>query len=249
MATTKKAIDLDQLSPEQMAILEKQFQEKQEAAAKKKREERQAYKDLVNEAVPELFAELVACSQRMGELKHKVFESLKDLIVMKTEIFGKSDDQYSHSFTTDAGITLMIGRRYNDNYDDTVTAGISKVKAYLKTLAKDKNSETLVDTIMKLLSQDSKGNLKASRVLQLKQMAEKLDAPELLDGINIILDAYSPVKTKEFVTVKYKDNDGKPVDLPLDMTSVSVDFKLNSNAAEQTLQSLQEKNKETVSEA
>lgn len=230
--TQQKKVTLDQLSEEEKDALLKELQAEQEKQQNKIKEDRKAYKNLVNEIVPGLFAELVIVSASLSEVKTKVYQSLKTLVQMKGDLYGKDTDQFSHSFTTEDGLTLIIGRRYNDGWDDTVTAGIKKVHDFLEGLGKDDNSKALVKTILQLLSKDKTGNLKASRVLQLKKLAEEVKNPDFTDAINIIQDAYRPVKTKEFVTVRYKDNNGVSVDLPLDISSADFDFKMNSDAAE-----------------
>lgn len=61
---------------------------------------------------------------------------------------------------------------------------------------------------MSLLSCDKKGNLNASRVLQLREVARKSGYQELIDAADIIQAAYSLVETVEFISVQYKDENG-----------------------------------------
>lgn len=105
-----------------------------------------------------------------------------------------------------------------DNYDDTVDAGIAKVKEYISSLARDEQSKILVETVLKLLSKDSKGTLKASRVLQLQQMAEKSGNADFIEGVRIIRDAYRPIESKSYVRAEYKSDSGAWVSVPLGMT-------------------------------
>lgn len=221
-----KEINFEDLSPAQQEMLMQKALDLKAAKDQKVKDNRATYKKMVNETVPALFHELLGVSITLSEMKTKVFADLQTLIEMKAEVFGKADNKYSHSFTTECGITIMIGHRYNDGWDDTVTAGISKVTAFMESLGKDKNSKMLVKTIMQLLSKDDKGNLKSSRVLQLKKLAEETGDPEFLDGINIIQQSYNPVKTKEFITVKYKGNNGETMELPLDITTAEPDFEM-----------------------
>ena len=107
-----------------------------------------------------------------------------------------------------------------EGWDDTVEVGIDKVKAYLKTLAKDEESGMLVETVMRLISKDRKGNLKASRVLELQQLAQRSGNPELIEAIEIIREAYRPVPSVQFIEVKYKDDEGKELSLPLSMSAI-----------------------------
>ncbi|MEI3423269.1 MAG: hypothetical protein V8R91_20705 [Butyricimonas faecihominis] len=51
---------------------------------------------------------------------------------------------------------ITLGNNTVDNYDDTVDAGISIVKEYISSLARDENSRILVDTVMRLLAKTKK---------------------------------------------------------------------------------------------
>ncbi|MGQ2119123.1 DUF3164 family protein, partial [Ornithobacterium rhinotracheale] len=64
------------------------------------------------------------------------------------------------------------GFRIIDGWDDTVTAGIDKVREFIASLAKDEATGKLVRAVNQLLKKDAKGNLKASRVLELTKLAE-----------------------------------------------------------------------------
>ena len=127
--------------------------------------------------------------------------------------------QRSHQFINSEGTRrITIGFNVIDNYDDTVDAGIAKVKEYISSLARDEQSKILVETVLKLLSKDSKGTLKASRVLQLQQMAEKSENADFIEGVRIIRDAYRPIESKSYVRAEYKSDSGAWVSVPLGMT-------------------------------
>ena len=112
----------------------------------------------------------------------------------------------------------MIGACQKDDYDDTVNEGIGKVKAFISSLARDEESTMLVQSILRLLARDQKGNLKASRVMQLRKMAEDSGNEMFLDGVRIIEQAYRPVQTKTYVRAEYKNEAGAWVAVPLGMT-------------------------------
>lgn len=230
----KNTVNLSSLSAEQKAALLEELKQEEQQKEQQLKDGRKAYKQTVNETIPKLFLDLVQAAQVLSSVKKRCFEDLKGLVTSKAELYGKEEQQYSHSFTTDKGLTIMIGRRYNDGWDDTVTAGINKVKAFLESLGKDANSKALVKTVLQLLSQGKAESLKASRVLQLKRLAEDVNNPEFTDAINIISDAYRPVFTKEFVTARYKDKQGKTVDLPLDITAVDFDFEFDVHEEQKT---------------
>jgi hypothetical protein len=213
------AINLDKLTPEQKTQLMNELKEQEKKDKDRIKNERATYKTMVDNEIRILYPLLQECTKALSAAKEYVFDSLSSLIKMKAELYDREEDQYSHSFSTSDGlITIEIGRNINDGWDDTVNTGIAKVKDFLETLAKDENSKNLVNTILRLLSKDAKGNLKSSRVLQLKKLSEDIGDEVFIDAIKIIQDAYRPTPSKEFVRCIYKDAKGAKIILPLSIT-------------------------------
>jgi hypothetical protein len=113
---------------------------------------------------------------------------------------------------------ILLGQYTVDNYDDTVNEGITKVREFIGSLAKDKESGMLVKAILKLLAKDQKGNLKASRVMQLSKMAQESGSEAFIDGVRIIQESYRPIVSKYYVRAEYKNENGKWINVPLGMT-------------------------------
>lgn len=208
------------MTQQQRAELKAQL-EAQEAAEKQKRtDDINAYKELVGEFCRTTKDRLMALSAEMRRHKDDVFKSVEDIIQMKESLFRTKIDRHSNSFSAD-GITVSLGRRTNDGWDDTVEVGIAKVKDFLSTLAKDDNSAKLYKAVMQLLSKDKKGNLKASAMLQLEKYAAEWNNPEFTEGVEIIRDSYKPVETCDFISVTYKDDEGKVHAIPLSLAAMS----------------------------
>src|SRR5690606_28501866 len=112
------------------------------------------------------------------------------------------------TFTHD-GYSLTIGYRVNDGWDDTATAGVQKVNDFIKSLAKSEDSGFFIDAVTTLLKPDKHGNLKASRILELQQLAKKHPHPELIDGVEIIVASHKPVRSNWFITAKKRDANGQ----------------------------------------
>ncbi len=184
-----------------------------------KKENREAYKQLVDEVVREVFPTLQEVSSNLARSKQAVYDRFADALKLKEEIFNVRDEQRTNTFTSSDGkYRITLGNYQTDDYDDTVNEGIAKVKEVIASFANDDNSRLLVDAIMKLLSRDAKGNLKASRVMQLRKLAADSGNAELIDGVEIIEKAYRPQISKTFVRAEYKDEVGKWVSVPLGMT-------------------------------
>lgn len=227
-------ITLDQLSPEARQALMLELKEAENKKAKETAEQRKNYKKLVDESVRELFPKLQDASAVISNVKKLCYDTLSTLVKMKSELYESKEDLYSHSFSTeDANITIIIGHNMLDGWDDTANTGIAKVNEFISGLGKDKKSRDMADALLKLLSKDSKGNLKASRVLQLKQWAEQTGDAGFIDAVQIIQDAYRPVRSKEFVRCVYKGNDGSKLILPLSITDAPINEAENAEIATQ----------------
>lgn len=227
MNTTTLAapVDLAQLTPEQKKELKNQLlleQARENAALK---QERANYKKMASEAVAVVFPVLKAASQCLTDAKQYAYDNLNTLISLKAEVYGREQDQQTHTFTNEEGtVSITIGHRIVDGWDDTCNTGISKVSDFLNNLGanKDKDTKRLISTIHRLLSKDGQGNLKANRVLELKKIAEEFNNSELTDAIKIISDSYQPKKTRRFVSCYFRDNNGVQVLLPLNITDADI---------------------------
>ena len=179
--------------------------EKKQAAAERKRQ-REEYAtmvdDEINTAIPQL---------------RELSEAIRTV-----EILGLTkDDQRSHTFTnSDSTLRITLGVNCIDGYRDTVEDGIAMVKAYIESLATDDKSKVLVSAVLRLLSRDGQGNLKASRVLQLRKMAEESGDERFIEGVRIIEESYQPTVTKRYIRAEYKDSKNAWRYIPLDMTAV-----------------------------
>ena len=142
---------------------------------------------------------------------------------MKKDVMKLTKDgQRGHNFTTSDGkMRIELGFYVLDNYKDTVNDGIAIIKEYISGLAKDEETQSLVDMVLRLLSKDQKGNLKASRVLQLRQMADRIEDERFKEGVEIIMDAYAPIQSKQFVRAwQREDKNGEWEPIPLSITEV-----------------------------
>ncbi len=214
-------MDITKLTKEEKAALKAQLAADAKAEKARVQNERATYKELVDAAVRSNVRKLQELSAEMERVKAEVFGEFAALIRTKNELFSTKMNRQSDTFTTQDGtMSITLGNRVNEGWDDTVEAGIAKVKEYLATLARDENSATLVETVMGLLAKDRKDALKANKVLELERLAVKIRDAEFIDGINIIKQAYRPVPTCQFITVTVKDDKGVENKLPLSLSAM-----------------------------
>lgn len=216
-------MDINDLTKEQRAELKAQLAAEEKAEEANLQRERQSYNNLRDEFVSRTFRSLKQLSDCMLAEKQTIFEESATLDTMQQRLFKVKLDRKSCTMThSDGRISIKVGNRLNDGWDDTVEIGIEKVREYLGTLATDEKSARLVNAITQLLAKDQKGTLKANKVLELEKMANEVQDTTFLEGIRIIKDAYRPVPTCQFVEVKYKDENDVERSLPLSMSAMDI---------------------------
>lgn len=213
-------IKLVEMTPEQAAEFEQFKMDKaQKDLVNQQLAERKKYKGMIDEYINTVYPKIQECSKRLSEVKKEIIETFQTAIKLKSELFSVKEEQRSHTFSNNDGtIRIMVGNYTTDGYADTATEGIAIVKEVVSSLAKDPESQALVTGILKLISKDQKGNLKPSRVIQLKQMALELSNKRLIEGVSIIEEAYKPQISKLFIRAEYKDEDMAWVNIPLGIT-------------------------------
>lgn len=208
------------LTEEQKREIYEEMKKAEEEKENKKKQEREEYKNLVDELVMTNFKKLEDLSELLSKTKKETFNNFSTVLQMKSELYGVREGQQSHTFTSKDGKSITIGHRITDAFDDTVHAGIEKVKVYIGSLAAGDKKKEIEGILNLLLKKDKNGNLKASRVLELKKIAEQVGDPEFIDGVKIIEAAYRPNKSSTFIECFYKDKNGKRINIPLSMTSI-----------------------------
>jgi len=198
------------------------FRKKEErrAAEEKARADREMYKQMVDDEIENSIPVLLTISENIKQSKQQVLENFKTILELKASLFKTvRDDQKSHTFTNSEGTRrITLGVYVTDGYRDTVEDGIAIVKEYIESLAKDEKTKALVSMVLRLLSRDAKGTLKASRIVQLRKVAEQTGDDRFLEGVRIIEESYQPEVSKQFIRAEQKDANGMWRTIPLGMT-------------------------------
>lgn len=218
METVKQTVEMTAEERQQFEAF------KEEQAAKRAKEQakrdRKAYKELVDEAIESAIPDLQSVSDCIKTVKQGVLEDFRRVIDMKSEVLKlKKDGQRTDTFTNTAGDKrIIIGVYTTDGYRDTVEDGIAIVKEYIEGLASDSKTRALVKMVLRLLARDAKGTLKASRIVQLRKLAEESGNERFIEGVQIIEEAYQPAISKQFIRAEIKNDNGAWVSIPLGMT-------------------------------
>lgn len=213
-------MNLNDLSVEQRAELKAQLQAAEKADKEKRAAEVAAYKGLVSDVIGESFRKLETESRKLAEVKKEVYGMFETALKMKGELYGvKEKGQFSHTFTNeDSTLRITLGCNTLDEYDDTANAGIEMVNEYLDELAATPEAEQAVKICRSLLARDKKGTLKPSRIITLRKHAQESGNKKFIEGVDIIMDAYRPTASKQYIRADYKDGQGRWTALPLGIT-------------------------------
>ena len=211
-----------QLTAEELKELQEfRARKAQEEEAKRRQEEREKYASMVDTQVVESVRALSLLSDFIAQVKKEVFFNFETILQLKSELMlTKEDGQRTHTFTNaDSSMRITLGVHSVDGYRDTVEDGIAMVMEYINSLATDDKSRVLVSAITRLLARDKRGTIKASRVLQLRKMAEESGDEKFMEGVKIIEESYQPTTTKRFLRAEVRHNVTNAwVSIPLSVT-------------------------------
>ena len=223
----QKAAELMGISVEE--LMQMQALKEAQETEKRKSDEREAYRQLVDETIAAAAPQLQDISQRLCEVKARVMEQFREAIRLKSDLFQVKSGQRSHTFSNSEGtVRITLGNYVRDNYLDTVEEGIAMVNEYLDSMATDDKSRALVGAVRKLMSRNLKGDLQASRVMQLSRMAQESGNERFIEAMRIINEAYAPSASKQFIRLEVRDEaeDAKGWrSVPLGLTEAGVEEK------------------------
>ncbi|KAA6347847.1 hypothetical protein EZS27_004712 [termite gut metagenome] len=199
----------------------KEYKRKQAADAQMK-DNLKVYGQMVDDEVESAIPVLLCLSEDIKSTKDTVYSNFRSIIDMKTEVLqAVKDNQRTHTFTNSKGDKrIILGVYVTDGYRDTVEEGIAIVKEFIQSLAGENNSKAalMVKMLLKLLSRNAAGELKASRITQIRKMAEESGNERFMQGVKIIEDAYQPSVSKNFIRAEVKNEKGAWVNIPLGIT-------------------------------
>ena len=192
--------------------------EEERKKAQKRKEDRETYRRMSQEAVAETFVEIKRLSELMQATKKMVMERFLAILKLRDEAFDTDPKQSQYSFV-DEGVTqrIILGRYKKYMHDTTAEAGIEMVKGYLEKLGTDSETQKLVRIILDLLSENAQGELEPDKILQLDRYAEEFGSEEFAEGVKIIKESLVFDWTKYFFRAEEKTEGGAWKSVPLSM--------------------------------
>ncbi len=204
-------VDLKNISPDQLEILKAQILADEKAKAEEKKQNRLAYKDMVEDTVNSFAPELAEFGKAQTTIVNKAFDMFKHALELKKELYGYEDKQASHTFTTE-NASVTIGYNEIISFDGTQSAGVSKIREFISSLAADdENRGVLADLLETFMKPNKKGELNPTRVAELIAKKDKIKDDLFHEGVDIIVAAQFKSRTSTFVKgwVKERDEDGQ----------------------------------------
>lgn len=212
-------VKVEMTAEEQARFAQFKAEEEKKAAAAKAKADRETYKQMVDDEVEAAIPILLELSCDIKTVKQKVIDNFRSVLAMKAELFKARAEQRTHTFTnSDGNMRIILGQYTTDGYRDTVEDGIAIVKEYIMSLAADEKTQALVNMVFRLLARNAQGTLKASRIVQLRKIAEDNGNERFLEGVRIIEESYQPTVSKQFIRAEVRNNNGAWKQIPLGMT-------------------------------
>ncbi len=201
----KPEIDINDLTPEQLATLSNKIKEQNKLAKDKRQNDIIALKQIGVEFLDKNIDALALRHTDMETAVATIFKDLSGYIDLKATIYGVEKlDQDSHTVTNPDGLcSITIGYNAGISFDGTETAGVQKIMNYLTALSgdeSDENAQKLSKAVKFFLRPNFKtGMLNPGRIIQLNQMRKDFNSPEFDEGMDIIQDAQNKTKGSTYV--------------------------------------------------
>ena len=173
-----------------------------------------------DELVKELVAEARALHAQMKTLKARMMGDIEAFIQMSADRYevtvgGKKGNVTLESFDC----SLQIQRQISDNitFDVGLQAAKALIDECLRDWSKDTGPElrTLVDYAFRV---DKEGKLNTGAILGLRR--HKFEDERWTRAMRAISDSVKVTGTRAYVRVYERDENGKPVAIPLDMAAL-----------------------------
>lgn len=213
-------VDLSDLTPEQKQQLAQQLAAEEKVKEEKRKSEKQTYAHLRDVTVEKVFAKLQAVSIQLEKSKQEYYDEFNALLELKGSLFNLKDGQKSHDWSNaDGTVTITTGFNSIDFWDDTKSVGLVKVNNWLDGMVTEEN-KSFVKIIRELLKPNQKGDLKASRVIDLVNVADEIGDPALIEAVKILMESHKSVKSGTYIKASYTDENGEKRSLPLSFSSI-----------------------------
>ena len=196
------SIDISKLSPEEKLALHSQILAEEKAKKEKIKETKATYKELAEEFVNKNIDGLIHHKEITDYLIDATMEDFKTIKELKAEVYG-TKQQDSHTTTLkDGSASITIGQNVIIRFDGTESAGVEKIKDYMKSLSSDsENAKKLGKIVDKKLKVNQKtGFLNPSAIIDLDSLREEFNDEGFTEGLEIIKNAQIRTVNSKYVS-------------------------------------------------
>lgn len=216
-------IDINTLSPEEKQRLADQLRDDKKEAKKKRDEDLKTFKELSADYVRNNIDPLVHHYEITDFLIERLWNEYKPLQELKTQVYGvKKNDQDSHTSTLEDGsASITIGYNVTIGFDGTESAGVEKIKEFLKSLSNDEsNVKKLSAAVNTFLKPNGKtGMLNPAKIIELSKLKSEFNDDRFDEGLEIIMNAQQRRQNSMYVSGwKFIEIDGLPKKLEFRFT-------------------------------
>jgi hypothetical protein len=195
-------MDISKLTPEEKEKLRTQLASEEKELTQKKKENKETYKQLAEEFVNKNIDKLVHHKEITGFLIDATMDDFKVIKALKADVYGiKAQD--SHTTTLkDGSASITIGQNVIIRFDGTESAGVEKIKDYMKSLSVDsENAKKLGKIVDKKLKVNQKtGFLNPSAIIDLDSLRDEFNDDGFSEGLDIIKSAQIRTVNSKYVS-------------------------------------------------
>lgn len=208
-----ETIDITKLTAEQREQLQKQFAVEEKERLQKVKQKKVDYKELAESFVRDNIEKLVNHKSLTQGLINGVMGDFEVVKELKQEVYGVKP-QDSHTTTLkDGSASITVGHNVVIRFDGTETAGIEKIKDYMKSLSSDSEKAQKLGKIVdrKLKVNKKTGFLNPSSIIDLNSLCDEFNDDRFSEGLDIIINAQIRTVNSMYVSGwQFIEIDGKP---------------------------------------
>lgn len=220
MSTT---IDISKLTPEEKKALSEKLKSDRKAAKQQKEQDLKTFKELSANYVENHIDSLIHHHEITGMLIEKLWNDYRTIRELKSNIYGvKINSQDSHTSTLEDGsASITVGYNVTIGFDGTESAGVEKIKDFLKSLSTDEaNVKKLSAAVNTFLKPNAKtGMLNPAKIIELSKLKSEFNDERFDEGLEIIMNAQQRRQNSMYVSGwKFIEIDGRPTKLEFRFT-------------------------------
>lgn len=197
-------IDINTLTPEQKSELAQKLKTDRLEAKKKRDSDLKTFKELSAEFVNIHIDPLVHHHEITEMLIEKLWKDYEPIRELKSSIYGvKINNQDSQTSTLEDGsASITVGYNVTIGFDGTESAGVEKIKEFLKSLSTDEeNVKKLSAAVNTFLKPNVKtGMLNPAKIIELSKLKSEFNDERFDEGLEIIMNAQQRRQNSMYVS-------------------------------------------------